>query len=128
MLEIQITIKAPELTEAINNLAAALVPSKPEIPKAVTEPDANPVQPVPMPEAPKAEAPAQAAAPIMPQPTAPVYTLDMLAKAMAALIDAGKMAQCMAAIQKYNVQAINQLDPGRYAEFAEDLKALGAQF
>lgn len=58
----------------------------------------------------------------------PSYTMDMIAGAMAALIDQGKekMAQVAETIQKYGVPAINELDPSNYDAFAEDLKALGA--
>ncbi len=65
-----------------------------------------------------------------PAPAGPVYTLDMIAGAMADLIDQGKdkMAQVSATIQKYGVPAINELDPANYAAFAEDLKALGGKF
>lgn len=58
----------------------------------------------------------------------PAYTMDVIAGAMAALIDQGKekMAQVAETIQKYGVPAINELDPSNYDAFAEDLKALGA--
>lgn len=58
----------------------------------------------------------------------PSYTMDVIAGAMAALIDQGKekMAQVAETIQKYGVPAINELDPANYDAFAEDLKALGA--
>lgn len=151
MMEIQVTIKAPDLSEAINNLAAALSGTgggaatniqQPELKEqvqaqinqapAVTQPQTTaPVTPVPTTPAPQtqaAPAPAAVAAPQQQTATPAAYTLDAIANAMAALIDEDKMAQCMAAIQKYGVQAINQLSQDVYPAFAEDLKALGAKF
>ena len=150
MMEIQVTIKASDLSEAINNLAAALSGTDrctaiKEAPKSetydlnklpqnmphvapVVQPAATPV--VQAPVAPVAPAPvAQTATPAaVTAPAQREYKLDDLAVAMAALIDEGKMAQCMEAIKKYGVQAINQLGQDKYAAFAEDLKALGAKF
>lgn len=153
MMEIQVTIKAPDLSEAINNLAAALSGTgrgaatnvqQPELKEQVqaqlnrTPTDTPaPVAPTvtqPQTTAPTAPAPttpapqAQVAAPQQQTATPVTYTLDMLANAMAGLIDMGKMAQCMEAIKKYGVQAINQLSQDMYPAFAEDLKALGAKF
>ena len=58
---------------------------------------------------------------------APAYTLDQLAKAGAALVDAGKMESLMALLAKYGVQAVTQLPPAQYGAFATELRALGAQ-
>ena len=62
MFEVRVTISAPELAQAINNLAAALVGVKPQ--QAAPAPQQAPA---PVPQA----APMQAPAP-MPQQTAPV--------------------------------------------------------
>ena len=192
MLEIKIT--APELSEAINNLAGALgctgdnkmkiaaitaqrflVPS--EIPKYVaylkenfgfsdadiqtvcgeyatanlteqppaqvvptqTETVANPTVPVSAPQtAPVAQnrqnvncptpnvAPTQTTpAPAVPT-AAPQYTLEMIAKAGTALIDAGKMNELSALLARYGVEALTTLDPAHYGTFAAELRAMGA--
>ncbi len=159
MLEIKIT--APELSEAINNLARAIglavtnpvgmtigvVPtnttsaaaneSTPAQTAAPTETVANPTVPVSAPQtAPVAQntqnvscptpnaAPAPAAQTV---PTAaPQYTLDMIAKAGTALIDAGKMAELSALLAKYGVEALTTLDPAHYGAFAAELRAMGA--
>jgi hypothetical protein len=42
------------------------------------------------------------------------------------LIDQGKMADVMALMTRYGVQAITQLKPETYPAFAADLRALGA--
>lgn len=129
MLEIQVTIKAPELSAAVEHLAEAVAGKKPEpvtvpaeAPKAAELPKA-PEAPKAAPVAPKAPAAPKAA----PKPAAPTYTLDVLANAMAKLIDDGKMDQCIAAIKTHGVQAINQLPESEYPAFAEDLKKLGAE-
>ena len=194
MLEIKIT--APELSEAVNNLAGALrgksdnkmeiaattaqrflVPS--EIPKYVaylkenfgfsdadiqsicgdyaranldvqaepqqgtpaqaapTETVVNPTVPVSAPQTapvaqnaqnvsyPTPDANVAPAAQTVPT-AAPQYTLDMIAKAGTALIDAGKMAELSALLAKYGVEALTTLDPAHYGAFAAELRAMGA--
>lgn len=58
---------------------------------------------------------------------APTYTLDALARAGAALAQAGKMNEALAVLAKYGVQSVNQLKPEQYGAFAVELRALGAQ-
>ena len=58
---------------------------------------------------------------------APTYTLDQLARAGAALAQAGKMQEALALLAKYGVQTVNQLKPEQYGAFATELRALGAQ-
>lgn len=173
MMEIKVTITAPDLSEAINHMAVALsgtgkaapaidstalnstedknitaaqAPAQeiqqPAAPVAQTVPAAAPVATQPQqtaPAQPVTPAPVTPTAPIAPvatatpattapAPAAKTYTLDAIANAMAALIDEGKMAACMATIQKYGVPAINLLPKESYPAFAEDLKALGAKF
>ena len=164
MLEIRIT--APEIAEAINNLARAIglavtnpvgmtigvvptnttsvaanVQAEPQqgtpAQAAPTETVANPTVPVSAPQtAPVAQnaqnvsyptpdanvAPAAQAVPT----AAPQYTLDMIAKAGTALIDAGKMAELSALLAKYGVEALTTLDPAHYGAFAAELRAMGA--
>lgn len=105
----------------------------------VTMPPATvvPTQPTPAPvatptPAPAPAAPAQTVAPTNPAPTvpvttAPIYTLDQIAKAGASLVDAGKMEQLLALLAKYGVQAVTQLQPDQYGVFATELRTLGAQ-
>lgn len=82
---------------------------------------------VPAPVTPTPTAPAPAAAPAVVPTAAPTYTLDVLARAGAALAQAGKMNEAMAVLAKYGVQAVNQLKPEQYGTFAAELRALGAQ-
>ena len=58
---------------------------------------------------------------------APVYTLDQLARAGAALAQAGKMNEALALLAKYGIQTVSQLKPEQYGAFATELRALGAQ-
>lgn len=161
MLEIKIT--APEISEAINNLARAIglavtnpvgmtigvVPTnttcaaanettsaQPEAPAATV---ANPAVPASVPQtvptAPNMQSvnyptpDANNTTPPVAQtvPTAaPQYTLEMIAKAGTALIDAGKMAELSALLAKYGVEALTTLDPAHYGTFAAELRAMGA--
>ena len=143
MLEMKITIAAPDLAAAINNLAAALdgntVPAeKPAKAEKQTEAkDAAqqaPVNPMRATGAPLSATPAQTVAPVANVPVAsavptgaPTYTLDMIARAGAALVDAGKMDALCGLLAKYGVEALTALDPAQYGNFANDLRALGAQ-
>ena len=172
MLEMKITIAAPDLAAAINNLAAALDgknphtvcnqygtdnkhidyvdtitmgmsgkarPATPAAPVNPTPAPVNPTTPVVIPAEPAsitttaapivAPTPVQTnAAPTVPAvPTsAPQYTLDMIARAGAALVDAGKMDALCGLLAKYGVEALTALDPAQYGNFANDLRALGA--
>ena len=143
MLEMKITIAAPDLAAAINNLAVALAngntvpaekPAKAE--KQTEAKDAAqqaPVNPMQATGAPLSATPAQTVAPVANVPVAsavptgaPTYTLDMIARAGAALVDAGKMDALCGLLAKYGVEALTALDPAQYGNFANDLRALGA--
>ena len=144
MLEVKITIAAPDLAAAINNLAVALangntVPAeKPakaekqtEAKDAAQQASVNPMQAT---GAPLSATPAQTVAPVANVPVAsavptgaPTYTLDMIARAGAALVDAGKMDALCGLLAKYGVDALTALDPAQYGNFANELRALGAQ-
>ena len=176
MLEMKITVAAPDLAAAINNLTAALDgknphtvcnqygtdnkhidnagtinmdmsgKAQPATPTAPVNPTPAPTVPTQAPGAPLSATPAQTAAQIAPavpvvQPApvanapvasavptgAPTYTLDMIARAGAALVDAGKMDALCGLLAKYGVEALTALDPAQYGNFANDLRALGAQ-
>ena len=144
-LTMTIQIEAPDLVAALTQLAAAIHPSaqtlnipQPQVPApaapvpvAVAAPAPVPVTPPPPvtgPVVPPPPAvPAAPPAPAVPVAGAPAYTLDQLAKAGAALVDAGKMESLMALLAKYGVQAVTQLPPAQYGAFATELRALGAQ-
>lgn len=58
--------------------------------------------------------------------SAPQYTLEMIAKAGTALIDAGKMHELTALLARYGVETLTALDPAHYGTFANELRAMGA--
>lgn len=136
MLEVKVTVEAPELVKAINNLAllgmsmngaakkneigteganAKASPSPSEAGQAGNENNATVV--------PTATVSGAAVVPT----NAPVYTLDMISRAGAALLDAGKMNEVCGLLAKYGANAITALNPAQYGAFANDLRALGAQ-
>ena len=178
MLEMKITVAAPDLAAAINNLAAALDgknphtvcnqygtdnkhidnvgtinmgmsgKAQPTTPAAPVNPTPAPTVPTQAPGAPLSATPAQTAAqaaptvpvaqPAQPAPvantapaptvptSAPQYTLDMIATAGSALIDAGKMDQLMQLLGKFGVASLTELTPESYGAVAGELRALGA--
>lgn len=127
-----VNISVPQDTPTPVAPVAAPVTHAPVPPATVV-----PTQPTPAPvatptPAPAPATPAQTVAPTNPAPTvpvttAPIYTLDQIAKAGASLVDAGKMEQLLALLAKYGVQAVTQLQPDQYGVFATELRTLGAQ-
>ena len=148
MLEMKVTITAAtDLMAVLNSIAAALNGKNPHtvcnqfgadskhIDNAGTinmgvSGNAQPATPT----APVNPTPAQAAQPtaanVAPAPavptSAPQYTLDMIATAGSALIDAGKMDQLMGLLGKFGVASLTELAPESYGAVANELRALGA--
>ena len=149
MMEMKITVEAPDLAASILKLAKAIA-SGPD-PDILT-----PDEPLPVASYPTAPAPAPApAAPVSPAPVTPTQTpaptptppvaapaptvgqttappgntppLDQISRAGASLVDAGKMQQLLELLGRYGVQAVTQLQPEQYGAFATELRALGAQ-
>ena len=127
-MEITVNINAPALADALNNVAAALsgkaTASKVyETAVAAPAPVAAPVAaPVPVP------VPAPVAAPVAaPAPAAvdEAYRARVCTAA-AKLVDAGKMAEVLAALHSQGVQAVTQLNAEQLPIFAEIIKTLGA--
>lgn len=128
-------------TAPVNAPAAPVQPPQaapqPTAPGAVQAPVQAPVQqpqaapgqippvPQPQPQAPAAPQPA-------PQPQGGAtpqqggVTLEAIINAGAGLVEKGMMAQVVALLGKYGLQAVNQLQPAQYAPFAAELRALGA--
>ena len=157
MMEMKITVEAPDLAASILKLAEAIasgpdpsiltpdeplpVASYPTAPAPAPAPaPAAPVSPAPVTPtqtptpapAPTAgqtsAAPGNTPAPTVPVAGAPTYTLDQISRAGASLVDAGKMQQLLELLGRYGVQAVTQLQPEQYGAFATELRALGAQF
>lgn len=147
MNEIKITLSIPGLPEAINNLAEALRGNNVSVPMGseakATQPETtgapqtpvNPTQTVPQNTPAVTPTAAASTAPVATAPTvnAPAeavvnYTIDQLSVAGAALCEQGKMAQLIALLGKYGVQAVTQLKPTPDVlnPFAAEMKALGA--
>lgn len=143
MFEINVTVNAPEIAEALNNLAAALKGAKPEPAASKTGKADKPAAPVPpadyMPPADTAPAPATPAPAVTPAPAtapapapvpvapAPTYNRDQIMTAGAALIDAGKINELMGLLNSFGVQAVTQLKQDQLGAFATELRKLGAQ-
>ena len=150
MLEIRIT--APELAEALNNLAKALTGPATTTPIGTTtgatatstiSADAKePVEETPVvatPTVPVSAPQTVPTVPIVPTATSPseavpteptparLYTIGEIAKAGTALIDAGKMNELRELLEKYGVHVLTKLDTAVYPAFSDDLRALGAQ-
>lgn len=90
-------------------------------------------QPVTAPTAPQAGAPSNVVQfPQQPQAaqvqsaTQGGVTLDAIITAGAGLVEKGMMAQVISLLTKYNVPAVNQLQPAQFEPFAAELRALGA--
>lgn len=130
MLEIRIT--APELSEAINNLAKAMAGSSasegiraaatPTVPEEVTHPLVEEITNV-LPTAPVLNPTIEAVPADVAERT---YTLDELAVAGTSLIDAGKLADVMSILTRHGVEALTSLDPSQYVLVAAELRSLGA--
>lgn len=120
MLEMKLTIEAPELANALNNLAAALG-ARP-FPTAQQAP--APAAPMP--------APATTAQPNMPVAGVPLaqppkYTVDQIMAAGAQLMDAGKVNDLMNLLHSFGVQAVMDLKPEQLGAFATALRDMGAK-
>ena len=143
-MEVTVKIEAPDLSAAVLKLAEAIAP------KAVTTPVeqlAPPTAPAPITPAPTTPAPApgptaapvptagpsavtapgNAPAPVVPVAAAPSYSMEQIATAGAALVDAGKRDQLLELLGRFGVQAVTQLQPAQFGVFAAELRALGAQ-
>lgn len=117
------TTHAPT-TETPATVQASSTPA-PETPS--TPAPATPVAPAPT--APSTPDPATPEPPVATVPTAPAkeYSLDELLTATAPLMDAGKIADLQALMQKYGVASMMEIPKEKYGELATDLRALGAK-
>lgn len=122
MFEVKVTIEAPELASAINNLAAAISGSaKPAV--AATAPVAQTAAPAPV----ATNAPVSYPAPNVPLAQPPKYTVDQIMAAGATLMDAGKVNELMNLLHSFGVQAVMDLKPEQLGAFATAMRELGAQ-
>lgn len=99
-MEFTVTINAPALADALNNVAAALSG--------------------------KAAGRVYETAVNAPAPAVDEAYRARVCTAAAKLIDAGKMAEVLAALHSQGVQAVTQLTAEQLPIFAETIKTLGA--
>lgn len=114
---------SPQVTPAEAPAAPA-----PAVEKATPAPATEPItrESTPnTPEIPKATPDAPVAA--VPVAPAKEYSLDELLTATAPLMDAGKIADLQALMQKYGVASMMEIPKEKYGELATDLRALGAK-
>lgn len=120
---------APQAAPAPTTEAPATVqaPSAPAPETPSTPAPATPVAPAPT--APSTPDPATPEPPVAAVPVAPAkeYSLDELLTATAPLMDAGKIADLQALMQKYGVASMMEIPKEKYGELATDLRALGAK-
>lgn len=140
MFEVKVTIEAPELASAINNLTTAIGGSaKPAVAQAAPvaqtatpTPTAQPAAPVmpatmPAPTPMATNAPVSYPAPNVPLAQPPKYTVDQIMAAGATLMDAGKVNELMNLLHSFGVQAVMDLKPEQLGAFATAMRELGAQ-
>lgn len=146
MLEIKVTVSAPELSEAINNLAKAyagnptataqatikeqaeaVTPTQPTTPVTNSAPSVN-TPPAPVADTQPVQTVPTATSPAVQTPSEPAktYTQEQLSNAGAALCEQGKMPQLIQLLSQFGAQSIVQVSKEQYAALAEGLKALGA--
>ena len=123
---------SPQVTPAEAPAAPAPAVEKatpaPAVEKATPAPATEPItlESTPnTPEIPKATPDAPVAA--VPVAPAKEYSLDELLTATAPLMDAGKIADLQALMQKYGVASMMEIPKEKYGELATDLRALGAK-
>lgn len=111
-IKITVVIEAPDLTAAINNLAASLSGVK------------NLASTPALPATSKVSAPTQPAVPVAPPPQ---FTQDQIMQAGAKLMDAGKANELVALLRTFNVRAVMDLKPEQIGAFATAMRELGAE-
>lgn len=135
-MEIKVIIEAPELANAINNLAAALSKKSRDEPQKEKAPEPVPQAPEPapvpqtqatVPTVPPTPSVPTAPAPSVPVASAPQYTIEQIMKAGATLMDAGKIEELRNLIASFGVEAVTNLKPEQLGAFATELRKLGAK-
>lgn len=120
-------VSAPApMTEASQAAYTAPAPAAPVIQQGYGKMQAPPVT------APAGMGMQQPAVPVTPMtvPTTAVaqtYTIEQLQVAAAGLSSMGKMPLVMGILQQFGIQAMTELPPERYGEFAMALREAGAQ-
>ncbi len=84
----------------------------------------SPQTPVTVPAVHQPTLPPVQTAPVAPPPT---YDVETLGRAAAPLMAQGRQQELVGLLQSFGVQALTQLPPNKYGEFATALRGLGAQ-
>lgn len=122
-----------DLADAIRDLAKALGAVEPAAAAAhgtgrVDPHDTSAPAPADVPvSAPSAGGSSSAVPTGVPVATAPVYTLEQIARASATLRDAGRLQDLGALLAQFGVQTLQQVPADRYGEFATALRGMGAK-
>lgn len=124
MLEITIHIEATELAEAINNLATSICSGPKGVDITNTALPGATSTAVKTASIPKENKTATTAVPVA---APPQYTTEQIMEAGATLMDAGKINELMALLQKFGVQAVMDLKPEQLGPFATAMRELGAK-
>lgn len=154
-MNITLTIQAPGLEKALENLSIALQggnapisatlvqQSEPIQQAPVQQSIQQPVPPAAVPTSTPMQQPVTQSAPLQQQPvqqpqmqqpvpqqplptTQSTYSMDQLAVAATQLMDAGKREQLMQLLAAFGVQALTSLPQEQYGAFATKLRELGA--
>lgn len=145
MSEITIKIEAPEIAQAINNLANVLngkaSQDKPvfkastpanntptmQVPTSAMPQPAVPTQTVPVTliAPPAVQSPSTVQTPVTAPTSVPSYSIEQFQTAIAPLLDAGKVAQVQQLVQSFGVATLMEIPKERYGEFANGLRSIG---
>lgn len=145
MSEIIIKIEAPEIAQAINNLANALSSKAPQnapsfkaatpanntptmqVPTSAMPQPAVPTQTVPVTlvAPPAVQTPSTVQTPVTAPTSVPSYSIEQFQTAIAPLLDAGKVAQVQQLVQSFGVATLMEIPKERYGEFANGLRGIG---
>lgn len=137
MLEIRVTLEAPALAAAVDNLAVAIANRQTHAPAAAVQQNAAPAAPVQQPPAaPVAPTAAPTVAQTGPRATAPgsaptaapSYTKEQLQLAGGNLITAHpeKMPELMGLLQRFGVANVTALPEEQIGAFATAMREIGA--
>ncbi len=122
-MEIKITIEAPTIVEAINNLAAAIAgKNSNSVVQNAPEKQASPET-----TQTKTPDPVKESSAAVPLAAAPKYTVEQIMSAGATLMDAGKANELIALLHSFGVQAVMDLKPDQLGAFATKMRELGAK-
>ena len=126
-MEIKVTIEAPAIAEAINNLAAAIA-RKDTVNQTMESVPTN--TQIKIPDSTNESgtvvnnSPTTVAVPLA---AAPKFTIEQIMAAGATLMDAGKVNELIDLLHSFGVQAVMDLKPEQLGAFATKMRKMGAK-